>query len=141
MAIYKVTEKTGYSSSWILLAVLFIAAVLGWLLSPLYTLVMAIIGFIAAGYFRKQGKKIIGDQIEITDKGITFTQGDHSNCVAFNEIKNIKEMRKLFSDPFYQITTKQQNSYKLQPEYYEDGDIMRDKLLQAFAKYDCVIEK
>lgn len=141
MNTYRVTDRTGYSGSWVLFAVLFILAILAWVyISPLGTLGIAAIGFIATGFNWWQGKKIVGDQIELTAEGIIFVHGSDSNCIAYNEIKSIKEARTWFSEPFYQIKTAR-STVKLQPENYENGDVMRQKLQEAFAQFNCPVEK
>ena len=138
---FKVTERTGYSGAWVALATMFLLALVAWwVVTPVLTLIIALLGIIGTSFYWKQGKKILGDQIELTEKGFTIKQGDEYRCVAYAEIDAIKETKQVFVEKYYQIKTRNNNTFTIKPENYENGEEMRKKLNEAFVKYNCEIE-
>ncbi|MDR1616729.1 MAG: hypothetical protein LBR98_06930 [Syntrophomonadaceae bacterium] len=140
MNIFKITDKSGYSVSWILLTVIFILVVLFWKFgSPVIALLLSLGGALTAAASWRQGKKRIGEQIELTEQGIVFTKGDDIRCISYEEIKSVKEENSFARKPCFTIKT-YQSSVKLQPDFYENGKELREKLLSAFKKFNCRFE-
>lgn len=140
---YTISEKSWYSESWIWLALLFIAAILAWkFLSSTYTVAIAGAALIILLFIRSRGTKRIGDYIELTDNGIIFCEAGEHSCIAFNEIKLIKHSRSLLpGDPAILLETSIGNKKKLQPDDYENGGELRQKLSESFTAFNCKIEQ
>ncbi|MGR6837516.1 hypothetical protein [Syntrophomonas erecta] len=137
---YYVTEKSWHSEVWIWFALLLIAGFFIWrVFSPLAAMPVALLGILLLLFIKYKGQKKVGDLIEINDKGMTFSRGGEQSCIAFNEIKSIKESRNLPVGPnYYIIQTGNGNKCKLQPDEYENGMELRDKLQHNFEKNNCV---
>jgi hypothetical protein len=140
MDIFKVTDKSGYPVSWILLAIIFVLVILFWKSHfPVIALALSLGGALTAAVSWRKGRKRIGEQIELTEQGIVFTKGDDIRCVSYEEIKSVKEENSFAQKTCFTIKT-YQSSIKLQPDFYENGKELREKLLNAFKKFNCRFE-
>lgn len=135
MTRYEVTEKTRYSDNWIWLLLLLIIGFAVWrLYSPLAGLAIAVLGLAILLYSRSRGQKRVGDYVEVSDKTIIWGQNGESWCVTFSEIKKVKtnRLKSLFSGPSFVIETSTGTKRWLQPDDYENGDQLRQELVQRF---------
>ncbi|WP_054697743.1 hypothetical protein [Syntrophomonas palmitatica] len=134
---YDVSEKSWYPSSWVWLALLFLAGLLVWrTVSSLYAAAIAAAGLIIMIFTNQRGKKRVGDYIELNDKGMVFCESGQHHCIAFSEIKTIKKTG-ITGDPAYMIETTVGNKKRLQPDDYENGAELRDELEKCFAAHNC----
>lgn len=140
---YDISEKSWYSDSWLWLGILFVAAILAWVfLSPVYTMAIAGVGLVMLLIIKSQGKKRIGNYIELTDNGITFCEAGEHSCIAYNEIKYIKcSSSWMPGDPAFLLETRIGNKKKVQPDDYENGDELRRLLNESFTAFNCKFEK
>ncbi len=139
MSRFEITESTGYSSSWIVMALLFVAGIVIWLaVSALAALMIALIGIATAAFFRLRGRKRIGDHLELNDRGMVFCEAGELRCIAFNEIKIIKRTRHTpWGEESFLIETRIGNKKSLNPQDYEQWEQLRERLLRSFAEYEC----
>lgn len=137
---FDITEKTGYSGTWMVLLVIFVSGIVVWFaFSALAALVIAAVGMLVSIFFRLRGKKRIGHSIELNDRGMVFYEEEQARCIAFSEIKQIKYSRVPGQKDVYIIETKVGNKRTLNPEDYENGGVLRTKLEQSFTAYNCRI--
>ena len=137
---FEITEHTGYSTSWIFLAVLFVAGIIVWFtFSAVAALIIAAVGLVLTAFFRLKGKKRIGGQLELNEKGMIFYEEDQARCIAFNEIKYVKFTKRLGVGQFFVIETTVGNKRTLNPEEYERGDQLRERLIRSFDMHNCKI--
>lgn len=140
MTHFEITERTGYSTAWVFLAVLLVAGIVAWwLISAFATLIIAGVGLAVSVFFRLRGKKKVGAKLELNDKGITFYDAEQIRCIAFSEIKHIKYSKLPGMEECFTIVTTVGNKRTLNPEDYENGDVLKEKLMQRFSAYNCRI--
>ncbi len=138
---YEISGKSWYPNTWIWLALLFLAALLVWkTVSSLYAASIAALGLVIMIFMDKRGKKRVGDYIELNDKGMIFCESNAHHCIAFNEIKKIKESKVMTGDPAYVIETTVGNKKRLQPDDYENGSELRDELKKNFKAHNVRFE-
>jgi len=131
---YTVTAASRHSVNWLPLLILLIAGIVAWhFISSLVALVLAALGLIIVTWQNRQGKKRLGDYVEVLETGLLFCEGGQSSCIAYSEIKEVQQ-RKLFGPPAYIINTAVGNKKRLQPDNYEDGSMLREQLVEHFQK-------
>ena len=132
---YEVTEKTRYSDEWIWLLLLLVIGFVVWrLVSSLAALGIAIAGLIIVMGLRSKGQKRVGDYVELDDKAIILGQNGETYCITFAEIKKVKtsRLRSLLGGPSFIIETSTGTRRWVQPDDYENGEQLREKLTQCF---------
>ncbi|HWP95650.1 MAG TPA: hypothetical protein VN426_02290 [Syntrophomonadaceae bacterium] len=141
MSRFEITEKTSYSSAWILLFVLFLAGIVVWLTGwPRVALGIAVVGLVAAALSRLRGKKKVGNHLELNDKGIIFWDPAETRCIAFNEIKSVKYSRFMgIGEETFLIETTVGTKKTVKPQEYENCDQLRERLRKSFNEFNCNI--
>jgi len=132
---YEVTEKTRYSDNWVWLLLLLIAGFAVWrLYSALAGFAIALLGLAILMSARSRAQKRVGDYVELDDKIIILGQNGENRCITFAEIKKVKTSRlmSLFSGPSFLIETSTGNKHRVQPDDYENGQQLREELIQRF---------
>ena len=131
---YSITATSRHSVNWLPLLILLIVGVAAWhFVSSLVALGLAALGLLIVIWQSRQGKKRVGDYVEVLETGILFCEAGQSSCIAYSEIKEVQQ-RKLFGPPAYIISTSVGNKKHLQPDDFEDGARLREQLAERFQK-------
>lgn len=137
---FDISEKTGYSGAWIVMFILFAAGIVVWLaFSAMAAFIIAAVGMLFSLFFRLRGKKRVGRSLEINDRGMIFYEEEQARCIAFSEIKQIKYSRIPGQKDVFVIETTVGNKRTLNPYDYENGGLLRNRLQESFAAYNCRI--